>query len=278
MGQHDLGGHGCPRGRLRSLGGWIADRSRTDVPVYGAALSSALYQLLMLGTLYSFLPSLAQLGDFCHQVSTAQHSEYTRQLGDLPWQGLAVRIWLTVHRYRCRNRECARQIFCERVPGVARGYARRTEWLTEIVGVIGYVAGGLPAARLLERLSIRTSDDTVRRLVRRNRPEPQAQQPVRYLGVDDWAWRKFQSYGTILVDLERHRVADLLPDRSAESLALWLEQHPTVEVIARDRGGLYADGGSKGAPFAMQVADRFHLVVNLSATIERVLEERSREL
>src|SRR3954466_14582296 len=89
------------------------------------------------------------------------------------------------------------------------------------------------------------------------------------LGVDDWAWRKRQSYGTILVDLERHRVADLLPDRSAESLTLWLQKHPTVEVIARDRGGLYADGASQGAPSAIQVADRFHLVVNLSCAIER---------
>jgi transposase len=98
------------------------------------------------------------------------------------------------------------------------------------------------------------------------------------LGVDDWAWRKQQSYGTIIVDLERHRVVDLLPDRSAESLAAWLENHDTVEVIARDRGGLYADGASQGAPSAMQVADRFHLVLNLSSAVERVLEERSREL
>jgi transposase len=201
-------------------------------------------------------------------------------LGDLPWQGLSVRIWLNVHRYRCRNRECTRKIFCQRVPGVARVYGRRTERLAEIVAVIGYVAGGLPGARLLERLSIQTSDDTVRRLVRLNCPasqDPLHSPPIRGLGVDDWAWRKHQSYGTILVDLERHRVVDLLPDRSAESLTIWLEKHPTVEVVARDRGGLYAEGASRGAPSAMQVADRFHLVLNLSSTIERVLEERSRE-
>lgn len=215
----------------------------------------------------------------CQQISSAQHSGYTRCLGDLPWQGLSVRIWLSVHRYRCRNHECTRKIFCQRVPGVARVYGRRTERLAEIVAVIGYVAGGLPGARLLERLSIQTSDDTVRRLVRLNGPMSQQDQPpIRYLGVDDWAWRKHQSYGTILVDMERHRVADLLPDRSAESLTLWLEKHPTVEVVARDRGGVYADGANQGAPAAMQVANRFHLVVNLSSAIERVLEERSREL
>src|ERR1017187_6541114 len=109
----------------------------------------------------------------CQQISSARHSGYTRRLGDLPWQGLSVRIWLSVHRYRCRNHECARKIFCQRVPGVARVYGRRTERLAEIVAVIGYVAGGLPGARLLERLSIQASDDTVRRLVRLNCPASQ---------------------------------------------------------------------------------------------------------
>jgi len=122
----------------------------------------------------------------CQRMSTAQHSRYTRRLCDLPWQGLSVRIWLSVHRYRCRNNECARKIFCERVPGVARVYGRYTERLDEIVGVVGYVAGGLPGARLLERLSIHASDDSVRRRVRRNDPSAQDRQPIRYLGVDDW--------------------------------------------------------------------------------------------
>ena len=203
---------------------------------------------------------------------------YVRRLADLPWQGLSVRICLTVHRYRCRNHDCPRTIFCERVPGVARVHGRSTERLEGIIAIVGYVAGGLPGSRLLERLSVRASDDTVRRRVSRNVPASQESQPIRFLGVDDWAWRKRQSYGTILVDLERHRVADILPERSAESLASWLEMHPGVEVIARDRGGIYADGGAKGAPSAIQVADRFHLVLNLSCAVERVLEERSREL
>jgi transposase len=162
------------------------------------------------------------------------------------------------------------------MPGVARAYARQTIRLSEIIGVVGYIAGGLPGARLLDRLAIKTSDDTIRRRVSWNRPE--SQEPIRHLGVDDWAWRKQQSYGTILVDLNRRRVADLLPDRSAESLSVWLARHPTVEVITRDRCGLYAEGSSQGAPAAVQVADRFHLVLNLSAAIERVLEERSRQL
>ncbi len=164
----------------------------------------------------------------CKRISTSQHSKYNRRLSDLPWQGISVRIWLSLHRYRCGNHQCPRKVFCERVPGVAKTYARYTERLDEIVCVVGYLAGGLPGARLLDRLSIKTSDETVRRRVRRNGPSVQQDQPVRYLGVDDWAWRKHQSYGTILVDLERHRIVDLLPDRSAESLARWLEKHPSI--------------------------------------------------
>jgi transposase len=147
-----------------------------------------------------------------------------------------------------------------------------------MVRLIGYVAGGLPGQRLLARLCIATSDDTVLRRVRQPELPAPPSPPVRNLGVDDWAWRKGQEYGTILVDLDLHNVVDLLPDRAAESFAAWLRQHPEVVTIARDRGGLYAEGAVLAAPLAQQVADRFHLVLNLSATMERVLEERSREL
>jgi transposase len=145
------------------------------------------------------------------------------------------------------------------------------------VRLIGYVAGGLPGQRLLARLSIATSDDTVLRRVREQTTEASAV-PIHNLGVDDWAWRKGQDYGTLLVNLDLHRVVDLLPDRAAESFSAWLKQHPEIVTIARDRCGLYAEGATLGAPQSQQVADRFHLLVNLSATMERVLEERSRQL
>jgi transposase len=139
------------------------------------------------------------------------------------------------------------------------------------------VTGGLPGSRLLARLAIVISDDTVLRFVKLPSLDPD-ECPVRSLGVDDWAWCKGQDYGTILVDLERHCVVDVLPERSPESLAEWLMKHPTVTLISRDRSGLYAEGARLGAPHAQQVADRFHLVLNLSAAIERALEERSRQL
>ena len=107
-----------------------------------------------------------------------------------------------------------------------------------MVGAVGYVAGGLPGARLLERLAISVGDDSVRRQVIRNATRLEQQEPIRHLGIDDWAWRKYQTYGTILVDLDRHKVVDLLADRAADSVAEWMKQHSTIEIVTRDRSGL----------------------------------------
>ncbi len=214
----------------------------------------------------------------CGVVSRSGHSSYRRCLQDLPWQGVTVQLCVRIGRFRCRNSSCPRKIFCERLPQVTRVYGRQTERASEIVRLIGYVAGGRPGQRLLARLSIATSDDTILRRVREQAPLPRSSPPIYNLGVDDWAWRKGQEYGTILVDLELHRVVDLLADRAAESFSEWLQQHPEIVTISRDRSGLYAEGATLGAPQAQQVADRFHLVLNLSATMERVLEERSRQL
>jgi hypothetical protein len=126
----------------------------------------------------------------CGEVSRSRPSCYSRCLQDLPWQGVSVQLWATVGRFRCRNSSCPRKIFCERLPSVARVYGRQTERASEIVRLIGYVAGGLPGQRLLDRLCIATSDDTILRRVRHKSVPEVAVQSVRNVGVDDWAWRK----------------------------------------------------------------------------------------
>ena len=214
----------------------------------------------------------------CGTVSRSRHSCYSRRLQDLPWQGVAVELWVIAGRFRCRNASCPRQIFCERLPQIAPAYRRQTARAAEIVRLIGYVAGGLPGQRLMVRLAIATSADTVLRRVREQPSGTVAATPIRHLGVDDWAWHRGQAYGTILVDLDLHRVIELLLERTTTSFSAWLGRHPEIVTIARDPGGLYAEGAARGAPQAQQVADRFHLLVNLSATMERVLEERSQQL
>ncbi len=205
----------------------------------------------------------------CAQPATRVHSWYTRQLADLPWQGLRVGIRLHTRRWCCDNPQCPRRIFTERLPTVAATQAQRTARLATIVLVFGVAVGGLPGARLLDTLGIAISGDTLRRVVRAVAlPDPDT---PRVLGVDDWSLKKGRTYATILVDLERRRPVDLLPDASADGLATWLKAHPGVEIICRDRGGAYAEGARQGAPGAVQVADRWHLLANLGDMLERLL-------
>jgi transposase len=134
---------------------------------------------------------------------------------------------------------------------------------------VGIALSGEAAARLLQRLAMPTSADTVLRLVRAL-PLPEAEAP-RVLGVDDWALKKGPTYGTILVDLAARRVVDLLPERTAPALAGWLEAHPTIEAVVRERSSEYGRGATLGAPEAVQVADRWHLLYNLRQMLGRWL-------
>jgi transposase len=205
----------------------------------------------------------------CAVPSSSVHSRYQRRLTDLPWGTRAVRIQLTVRKFRCRNGACGRRIFTERVPELVAAYGRHTHRLVTILRAIGLALGGQPGARLAARLQLPTSPTTLLRLVRTARVlHPPALHAV---GVDEWAWRRGHHYGTILVDLATHRVVDLLPDRSAASVAAWLAWHPTITTVCRDRSDLYADGIRRGAPQAVQVVDRFHLVQNLRQALEAFL-------
>ena len=162
--------------------------------------------------------------------------------------------------------------FAESVRSFIKPYARRTNRLASQQQQVAFALGGNAGSHLLSILGMHVSHDTLIRLIH-NVPEPEIHTP-RVLGVDDWAKSKGQSYGTILVNLELGKAIDLLPDRTSESLANWLKVHPGVEIISRDRGSEYIKGATDGAPDAIQVADRWHVMKNLRDTLERLLETK----
>jgi transposase len=212
----------------------------------------------------------------CRAPTQRIHGRYPRTLADLPWATAPIELRVIVRRFRCCTCTCRRQTFAERLPSVAPRYARTTTRLATTQANTGLALGGAAGARHLARHGLPGSRNTLLRRVRRvslpEGPEPEI------IGLDDWAWRKGNRYGTIIVDLQQGCPLDLLEDRAAETVATWLQAHPDVKIVARDRAEAYAAGIRQGAPEATQVADRFHLLKNLAVALQEVFSAHHREL
>jgi excisionase family DNA binding protein len=205
----------------------------------------------------------------CAQPTARLHSRYRRLVKDLPCAGQQVQLILHVRKFFCDTADCARKIFAERLPHLAAPWAQMSIRLCQALQNIGLATCGRLGARLASRLGIATSWMTIVRRVMALPTKPA--ESVLCLGIDDFSFLRGRTFGTVLVDLDNHEVIDLLADRQAETATTWMQTHPEITHVSRDRGSEYASAASAGAPQAVQVADRFHVCKNLSEAVQRLL-------
>ncbi len=213
----------------------------------------------------------------CGTISRHVHSRYLRRPSDLPVAGHRVSLHLTVRRFRCDAVLCGRQVFAERFANVVIGCrARCTGRIEHIIHHLGLVLGGRPAASFTQRLMLPVSNDTLLRFVRRRAQVPH--EVLSVVGIDDFAWRPNHHYGTIVVDLERRRPVTLLQDRETATSSAWLADHPSITVVARNRGGGYGEAITKALSHGTQVADRWHLMENASRAFLDAVRNSMRQI
>ncbi len=199
----------------------------------------------------------------CNEATHKIHSHYERKIADLSWANYGTLLQLRVRKFFCINTECKRRIFTERLTDIVAPWARRTMRLASRLTAIGLASGGAAGFRLSQKLGLNTSRNTLLNLVRRiPLPSPDS---LKIIGVDDFCFRKCKTYGTIVVNLENNQPVTLLKDRSSETLSSWLKENPGIQIVSRDRAKAYEKGIKEGAPDAIQVADRFHLLQNFSS-------------
>src|SRR5438270_4874180 len=195
----------------------------------------------------------------CGSSSDHVHCQYQRTVYDVPCGGRSVVLQLRVRKFACWTATCPRKVFAERLPDLVQPWARVSNRLLEELKALGLAASAQVNERLAPRLGMHVKAPTLLRYLRVI--PPPAKTSVRVLGIDDFAMKRGNSYGTILVNIETSKPLTLLPDRTAEAVWPWLKSHQEIEVVSRDRASAYADAVKRALPHATQVADRYHLVL-----------------
>lgn len=209
----------------------------------------------------------------CGQTTNNYHGTYMRKVQDLPILGKNVQLEITAHEYNCMNKECNTTSISETFDGFLNAYSRMTERCADFVCTLALETSCEGCARICKTLGIKTSGDTViRLLLKRYEPLPNPETGD-VIGVDDFAYKKRNTYGTIIVNEKTHEPITLLDGRDGETLREWLKNNKQVKVVTRDRASAYARVITEELPDAMQVADRFHLHQNLLEAIKKALNK-----
>ena len=217
-------------------------------------------------TIFASIKSRRSQCPACGSFSNSVHDSYTRKVADLSVFQISTTILLKTRKFKCKDSTCHRKVFSEQTPHLMR-YSRRTTRAASILETLSIELTGKLGSLLSKQLLIPVSCSTVTRTALKQKL-PEIVQPI-VLGVDDWAFRKGVNYGTILIDMETSRPIDLLPSRESNDLKGWLKKYPDVKIVTRDRASSYSSAINEVCPDAIQVADRFHLLMNLSDALDQ---------
>lgn len=207
----------------------------------------------------------------CGVVSAQYHGTYVRKVQDLPMMGKSVTLQIKAYEYNCEEPDCEVVSFAETIDGFLNHYSRKTERLAELICAIALETSCEGCSRICKAMNITISPDSViRLLIRRYETQPE-QVCSSTIGVDDFAFAKRKTYGTIIVDGETHKPVAVLEGRDKGTLKKWLEHNKHVKAVTRDRASAYASAIEETLPAAMQIADRFHLHQNLLEVVKGAL-------
>ncbi|RIK25855.1 MAG: ISL3 family transposase [Chloroflexi bacterium] len=208
----------------------------------------------------------------CGARSSRHHSSYLRRIQDSPIALFTVWLHLKVRRFRCDNQHCPQKTFAEQQLELVGRRRRRTQRLLMSLTHIALALAGAAGARLADKLAMTVSASTLLRLLHHLEVPPVV--TPRIIGIDEWAFRKGEHYGTLIIDQERRKPIALLPERDGERVKQWLEKQPSIEMVTRDRAGEFREAITQALPDAIPIADRWHLFKNLREALERHISRR----
>ena len=204
----------------------------------------------------------------CGHISHKVHSIYTRRLQDMPCAGIPVNLNIELRKFFCNNSQCDRLIFAEPISGI-KHYSRRTGRVEDMLVKMGAEVSSSKCSYLSSIVGVPVSTSTALRMISKATLPDISE--VSIIGIDDWAYRKGAIYGSIIVDMEKGKVIDVLCDRECDSMMKWLKKHQKVTLVSRDRATNYSSAIALSGRNIDEVADRFHLIKNMSDCVDRII-------
>lgn len=207
----------------------------------------------------------------CNEISTHKHGTYNRKIQDLPILGRTTWLYVNAYEYQCDNPDCGTTTFVENVNGFLNYYGRMTERFEEFICLLALETSCEGCARICKNMGVKISGDTVIRLLLKRYEAQEKTVCSSVIGVDDFAYKKGNRYGTVIIDAETHNPIEILDGRDGNTLKEWLKKNKHIKAVTRDRANAYASAIQEILPDAMQIADRFHLHQNLLEAVKDIV-------